>query len=111
ILRGYKDGYVATSPVGQFFPNSYFLYDMAGNTYEWTSSFYESPTGTSWKERLLGSRQRVIRGSSWADELPQVMRCALRLPVKPEARMEFLGFRLVADVSGSPAGSAKKVNE
>ena len=108
ILHGYKDGYVATSPVGQFFPNSYFLYDMAGNTYEWTSSFYENPTGTSWKERLLGSRRRVIRGSSWADELPKVMRCAFRVPVKPEARMEFLGFRLVAEISGSPASSAKK---
>ena len=102
ILRGYKDGYVATSPVGQFFPNSYFLYDMAGNAYEWTSSFYEDPTGTSWKEKLLGPRRRVIRGSSWADELPKVMRCAFRLPVKPEARMEFLGFRLVADISGLP---------
>jgi formylglycine-generating enzyme required for sulfatase activity len=108
ILPGYKDGYVATSPVGQFFPNSYFLYDMAGNTYEWTSSFYENPAGTSWKERLLGSRRRVIRGSSWADELPKVMRCAFRLPVKPDARMEFLGFRLVAEISSPPGGSTKK---
>ena len=41
IIHGYQDNYVATSPVGQFFPNPYFLYDMAGNTYEWTSSFYE----------------------------------------------------------------------
>jgi formylglycine-generating enzyme required for sulfatase activity len=101
ILRGYKDGYVATSPVGLFFPNSYFLHDMAGNAYEWTSSFYESPGGTSWKEMLFSSRRRVVRGSSWADELPKVLRCAFRLPIKPDAKMEFLGFRLVAEISGS----------
>jgi formylglycine-generating enzyme required for sulfatase activity len=101
ILHGYKDGFVATSPVGQYFPNSYFLYDMAGNAYEWTSSFYESPVRTSWKEMLLSSKRRVIRGSSWADELPKVLRCAFRVPVKPDAKMEFLGFRLAAEISGS----------
>ena len=111
ILHGYRDGYVATSPVGQYFPNSYFLYDMAGNAYEWTSSFYKSPAAVSWKEMLLSSKQRVVRGSSWADELPKVLRCAFRLPVKPDAKMEFLGFRLAAEISDSRTGTAKKTND
>jgi formylglycine-generating enzyme required for sulfatase activity len=101
ILHGYKDGYVATSPVGHYFPNSYFLYDMAGNAYEWTSSFYVSSVQTPWKEMLVSSKRRVIRGSSWADELPKVLRCAFRLPVKPDTKMEFLGFRLAAEISVS----------
>ena len=111
ILHGYRDGYVATSPVGQYFPNSYFLYDMAGNAYEWTSSFYVSSVQTPWKEMLVSSKRRVIRGSSWADELPKVLRCAFRLPVKPDAKMEFLGFRLAAQISDSRTGTAKKIND
>ena len=98
IIHGYRDGYVATSPVGKFFPNSYFLYDMAGNAYEWTSSFYERYPNAPPGDKPYESGWRVIRGSSWADELPKVLRCAFRNPVQPNARMVFLGFRGVADI-------------
>ncbi|MBI4551944.1 MAG: SUMF1/EgtB/PvdO family nonheme iron enzyme [Candidatus Latescibacteria bacterium] len=98
FLHGYRDGYAGTSPVGTFFPNSYFLYDMTGNAYEWTSSFYERYPNAPAGEVPYGRQMRVIRGSSWADELPKVLRCAFRLPVKPETKMEFLGFRLVAEI-------------
>jgi formylglycine-generating enzyme len=37
------DGYERTSPVKSFPPNSYGLFDMAGNVWEWTSDFF-TPT-------------------------------------------------------------------
>jgi sulfatase modifying factor 1 len=98
-LHGYRDPYLGTSPVGKFFPNSYFLYDMAGNAYEWTSSIYAPYPGapaSGLKHR--GSQWRVLKGSSWADELPKVLRCAFRNPFAPETRLPFIGFRVVADI-------------
>jgi len=34
------DGYEGTSPVGSFPPNGYDLFDMAGNTWEWTTDWF-----------------------------------------------------------------------
>ena len=34
------DGHEGTSPVGSFAPNGYGLYDMTGNTWEWTTDFF-----------------------------------------------------------------------
>jgi formylglycine-generating enzyme required for sulfatase activity len=104
-LHGYRDGWVGTSPVGTFPPNPFFLFDMAGNAYEWTSSEYVAYPGAPEDQgphappsRPYGAGTRVIRGSSWADELPKVLRCAFRNPVAPQTRFEFLGFRVVADI-------------
>ncbi len=36
------DGYEGTSPVGSFPPNGYGLFDMTGNTWEWTTDWFST---------------------------------------------------------------------
>ena len=103
FLHGYEDGSVGTAPVGRFHPNPYFLYDLAGNAYEWTSSAYEAYAGTDGAapnpDRPFGRGLRVLRGSSWGDELPKVLRAAFRNPVAADTRWPFAGLRVGADIA------------
>lgn len=59
--------YGDTIPVKSFTPNTYGLYDMAGNLWEWVNSIYQSyPYDASdGREDLSSSDARVLRGGSW----------------------------------------------
>ena len=59
------------------------LYDMAGNVWEWTNSWWDES----------GSR-RVIRGGSWSYDA-EFCRSARRLWNTPDHRRNYVGFRLV----------------
>ena len=60
------------------------LCDMAGNVWEWTSSWYDSE-----------EKGRVLRGSSWRDEYPSVFRASLRNLNSPDDKAYSYGFRCV----------------
>jgi formylglycine-generating enzyme required for sulfatase activity len=72
-----------THPVGQKKPNGWGLYDMAGNVFEWTDSWYDSSRSS-----------RVLRGGGWLS-YAEYCRSANRLNLTPDSRSSFIGFRLV----------------
>jgi formylglycine-generating enzyme required for sulfatase activity len=90
-----------TTPVGQFPPNAFGLYDMHGNVWEWCAdeshdNYQNAPTdGSIW---LNGDKNRSpLRGGSWADD-PELCRSAIRNYYdRPALYDGDAGFRVVCD--------------
>jgi formylglycine-generating enzyme required for sulfatase activity len=88
-----------TTPVTTFPPNSWGLYDMHGNVWEWCADWAgpypagdtTDPTGPATGE------SRALRGGSW-DFVSQYCRAACRLWDSPHIRVNDFGFRLALDV-------------
>jgi hypothetical protein len=74
------------------------FHDLGGNVREWTAT-------------KVG-RDRVVRGGSWGDSLPEFLAAGFRGMNKPDERFEITGFRCASDpgvlfaptVTASPAG-------
>jgi formylglycine-generating enzyme required for sulfatase activity len=87
-----------TTPVGQFPPNAFGLYDMHGNVWEWCADTWHdnydgAPTDVSvWIKN--GNDNRSLRGGSWLN-YPWSCRSANRLWFDPDDRYYSLGFRVV----------------
>ncbi|MCA2620752.1 MULTISPECIES: formylglycine-generating enzyme family protein [unclassified Microcystis] len=105
-----------TTPVGQFPPNAFGLYDMHGNVWEWCldpwhENYQGEPPrdGSVWdennndnryqsllistKELLTDKRYRVLRGGSW-NVIPLNCRSAYRNRDLPVILSNFIGFRV-----------------
>ena len=90
------DGFRFTSPVGSFPKNSYGVYDMAGNVFEWVNDWYTKDYyANSPKVNPLGpppSRFKVLKGGSWLDPAYR-MRSSGRIGLAPTRTIDHVGFR------------------
>jgi formylglycine-generating enzyme required for sulfatase activity len=92
-----------TTPVMSYSPNSFGLYDMAGNAYQWCQDWYAYnyyDASALEPDRPTGPPQgvyRVLRGGCWKS-LKDDMRCSHRHRNNPGAVNGTYGFRCAADV-------------
>ena len=94
-LRGLRDGYAVSAPVGSFAANLRGLYDLDGNVAEWVHDYYDAQPASTATVDPLGppsGTQHVIKGASWA----QSSAAALRLAAREAAQRgrNDVGFRL-----------------
>lgn len=113
VINSRWDGFELLAPVMQYQPNSFGLYDMAGNVWEWCADLYhheyyktfhpeaiaDNPHGpaTSYDPMEPNARKRVIRGGSFLcnDSYCSGFRAAARMKSTEDTGMSHLGFRCV----------------
>jgi len=99
--EGYDDGFTFGAPVGSFPPNSFGLYDMSGNAWEWCADYFDagyysrSPKRNPKNEEP--TERRVMRGNSW-DGRPGLMRASRRTSDLQANSYADTGFRCAKDI-------------
>lgn len=111
-----EDAWPLTSPVKAFPPNGYGLYDVAGNTWEWTADRYREDRNTRLKRKGLvtdpkspaktfdptdpRAERRVIKGGSFLCHVDycESYRPTARRGTPPDTGSAHVGFRCVMRV-------------
>lgn len=96
-------------PVGSFAPGAFGLYDVNGNVWEWTSSWFGTYREAGGGEIEQG-QYKVYRGGSWSRRFPKWLRNELRNRYKVDEHSASLGVRCAKTVSplACPAQTAAK---
>ncbi len=92
-----------TTPVGAFAAGAspYGLYDMTGNVWEWTASWYQPYPGNHTPSENYGERYKTLKGGSWFD--CSFYKCGLSAPLYNRAffarrtKNDTFGFRCARD--------------
>jgi formylglycine-generating enzyme required for sulfatase activity len=101
-----------TTPVSAFEPincSVFDVIDMAGNVWEWTTSWYEPYPGSIHNTLSYGQVYRVIRGGSYHNSAKEAQ-ISIRGRYKPEVRRPYLGFRVMLESSVLVGESSAKRN-
>jgi len=105
-----------TGEVGNYYPNGYGLYDMAGNVWEWVSDWFD-PTyySTSPAEDPKGppsGELKVLRGGAWHN-FAMGLRVGVRNTEYPMSTGDGVGFRCAMDEVGAATnkGIANDLND
>ena len=97
---------VTTKKVANYLPNSYGLYDMAGNVAEWTSNAYDESSYeimgdlspdfqyNAKPEDQPALKRKVIRGGSWKD-IAYYIQVSTRSFEYQDSAKSYIGFRCV----------------
>ena len=116
VLEGFKPGpshyeqgpaglyREAVTPVGQFLPNAFGLYDLHGTVWKWCADdfhrSYDGATvdGSPWSTKA-GYAEKVLTGGAWY-ESPGNCRSASRHELLPRNAFAGLGFRVCLCLPG-----------
>jgi formylglycine-generating enzyme required for sulfatase activity len=79
-------------PVTSKIPNRFYLFNMLGNVWEWTSSLYRSYPYTQESEDPRAAGRRVIRGGAFGQN-ENFLRIASRVDADPATTSDQGGFR------------------
>ena len=108
-----EDGYKGTAPVGSYPANSYGLYDMAGNVWEWCEDYYhykaykmKQDDGVKGPNEYFDPQEplvpkRVVRGGSFLcnDSYCSGYRVSRRMKSSEDSGLNHTGFRCVKDIN------------
>jgi formylglycine-generating enzyme len=96
------DGFVYTSPVGNYKPNAFGLYDMLGNAWVWLADCWHDSlkgapdNGSPWVEK--GCTSRIMKGGSFISNHTS-LRSASRHKAGTEQRFHNYGIRIARDIN------------
>jgi len=112
VIRGHRDDYPRTAPVGNHRATKTGLYDMIGNVREWTDDWYTEAIYRKQKESggpdlrpeqladiKSGQLRRVARGCHWWDSVAGIVVASRRFCLRPNEQNDKTGFRCVVVIS------------